>query len=84
MTDTIMKWPQLFESDLDRNTATIDETTFRTTERIVDEVLSGGEAALRKLAIKFGDRSAEEPLVIGRQQLHEQLELRFHTCRGLL
>jgi histidinol dehydrogenase len=48
---------------------TLDEATLATAGKIIREVAEGGEAALRTLAERFGDRAAGEPLVIERADL---------------
>jgi len=42
-------------------------------ETIVDEVRSAGESAIRKYAEKFGERTADQPLVIPREELDAAL-----------
>jgi len=52
----------------------IDRKTLLAAGEIVDQVESGGEAALRSIAERFGDRKAGEPLVIERAQLDAALD----------
>jgi phosphoribosyl-ATP pyrophosphohydrolase/phosphoribosyl-AMP cyclohydrolase/histidinol dehydrogenase len=47
----------------------VDATTLATAADIVEQVRTGGESALRSLAERFGDRRADEPLVLGPAEL---------------
>ena len=47
----------------------VDATALAAAAEIVEQVRTGGEAALRKLAERFGDRRTGEPLVLGPPEL---------------
>ena len=47
----------------------IDAETLAGAQTIVDTVRDGGETALRQYANQFGERTADQPLVIGPDQL---------------
>ncbi len=47
----------------------VDGDTLAAAAAIVDEVRAGGEAALRRLAERFGDLAPGAPLVLGRDEL---------------
>lgn len=51
----------------------IDAETLATAQSIVDDVRTGGESAIRKYAEKFGERTADQPLVIPRTELDAAL-----------
>lgn len=53
--------------------AAVDAETLAQTATLVEDVRSGGEASLRALAVRFGDRRAEDPLVLGPEVLNEAL-----------
>ncbi len=52
----------------------VDEPTRREASKIVEAVRSGGEAAVRNCAVRFGERQAEQPLVLGRPEMHAALK----------
>ena len=47
----------------------IDADTLAGAQRIVDAVRERGEEGVREYAAKFGERTADQPLVIGREEL---------------
>ena len=51
----------------------IDAETLGIAGGIVDVVRTGGEAAIRKYAQQFGERTADQPLLIGREELEAAL-----------
>ena len=51
----------------------LDAETLRQAQAIIDDVRAGGEAAIRKYAAKFSERSADQPLVIPREELDAAL-----------
>jgi len=54
--------------------SSIDRATLLAASEIVDQVQSGGEAALREIAERLGDREAGQPLVIERSELQVALD----------
>lgn len=62
----------------------VDQATLEAAARIVCEVRSGGEAALRACAERYGDLEPDAPLVIGRNDLHRALRSLPDGDRGLL
>ena len=51
-----------------------DSVTFSEADQIVQQVRSGGESAVRKLAEQFGERNADQPLIIGSDLMEEALK----------
>ena len=51
----------------------LDAKTLSTSQSIVDDVRTGGESSIRKYAEKFGERTADQPLVIPREELDAAL-----------
>ena len=51
----------------------LDAETLSIAQSIVDDVRSGGESSIRKYAEKFAERTADQPLVIPREELDAAL-----------
>jgi phosphoribosyl-ATP pyrophosphohydrolase/phosphoribosyl-AMP cyclohydrolase/histidinol dehydrogenase len=51
----------------------VDAETLRGAQEIVESVRRGGEVALREHALRFGERTADEPLTLGRADLQAAL-----------
>ncbi len=51
------------------NRPPVDDATLDATRAIVAEVREGGEAAVRRYAERFGERTPEQPLVLGRAEI---------------
>ena len=51
----------------------VDDETLTAAGRIVGEVRSKGEAAVRRFATEFGERSADEPLLLDRHAMEQAL-----------
>ena len=49
----------------------IDAQTYQAAQEIVDDVRSNGVEAIRKYALKFGERIADQPLVVERAELEK-------------
>lgn len=53
----------------------VDSETLDGAQAIVDAVRDGGEQALRRYAERFGERAADQPLVLGRDAMLGALEM---------
>lgn len=73
MPPTMLKIIQASEFNATSFPHSIDSETLAVSQSIVDEVRSGGESAIRKYAEKFGERTADQPLVIPREELDAAL-----------
>jgi len=62
----------------------VDRSTLLAASEIVDQVQSGGEAALREIAERFGDREPGQPLVIERSELQVALDATSREDRQAL
>jgi histidinol dehydrogenase len=51
------------------NRPPVDDATLDAAREIVAEVREGGEAAVRRYAERFGERTQEQPLVLGRAEI---------------
>jgi len=52
----------------------LDDQTLAQSQAIVDEVRDGGESAIRKFAAQFNERTADQPIVIGRSAMEAAAE----------
>jgi phosphoribosyl-ATP pyrophosphohydrolase/phosphoribosyl-AMP cyclohydrolase/histidinol dehydrogenase len=52
-------------------TRSLDADTVKSAEEIVNDIRRGGEPAIRAYAEKFGERMAEQPLLIGPEKMEE-------------
>jgi len=52
----------------------VDAATLEATRSIVEDVRSRGAGGVREYANRFGERSADEPLVLGRALMESALE----------
>jgi phosphoribosyl-ATP pyrophosphohydrolase/phosphoribosyl-AMP cyclohydrolase/histidinol dehydrogenase len=59
------------EFDPERVPYALDAETLREAEEVVNHVRLGGEAAVRQYARKFGERSDDQPLLMGIEQMEE-------------
>jgi phosphoribosyl-ATP pyrophosphohydrolase/phosphoribosyl-AMP cyclohydrolase/histidinol dehydrogenase len=59
------------EFDPERVPYSLDAETLREAEEVVNHVRLGGEAAVRQYARKFNERSDEQPLLLGLEQMEE-------------
>ncbi len=80
-----LRWRRLTQTEvhaLDREP--VDPETLEAASRIVDEVRSGGETALRRCAERYGDLAPGAPLVLGRDELRQALDELSEADRKLL
>lgn len=62
----------------------VDEATIGSARRIVDEVRSGGEDALRRFALRYDSLPADEPLLLRREDLEVAAASLSPCQRGVL
>ena len=62
----------------------VDRATLEQADELVEMVRSGGEAALRELAVRFGEREPDQPLVLGRNEMSAALDALPSEVRSLL
>ncbi|MEM9940059.1 MAG: histidinol dehydrogenase [Planctomycetota bacterium] len=64
--------------------STLDKPTMDAAQEIVDQVRDSGEPAIREMAAKFGERTADDPLVIKRPILEDAVQQLATADRDLL
>jgi histidinol dehydrogenase len=76
--------PRLRPEDLAGRPAGVPGDVLTAAGEIVARVRTGGEPALRDLTVRFGERRAEDPLVLERPALHAALEALHRADRARL
>lgn len=74
MADPLFKIVEAQNYEVGDLSASLDAETLSGAQRIVDEVRAGGESAIRTYARQFGERTDDQPLLIGREELEAAVE----------